>query len=349
MRIETDIKLNFEDVLLRPKRSVISSRSEVDLTRTFKFLHSQREWSGIPIMAANMTTIGTFEMALALEKHQIVTALHKHYSISELETFYSNPDFNYDYVFYSVGMQTSDLDKLEILKSNSKITKNLYQINVDVPNGYSENFVEYIKSLRQKFPDCTISAGNVCTGEMTEALILAGADICKIGIGGGSACLTRLKTNVGYPQLSAIIECADAAHGVGGHIIGDGGIVNVGDFASGFAGGADFLMAGSMFSGHLGQIHEIDGKQYLEFYGMSSKKANDAYAGGLKKYRTSEGRELLIPYRGPLDDKIQDILGGLRSTGAYIGATSLKNFSKCATFIRVQGSKLNTSLAKYDA
>lgn len=347
MRIDQGKKYDYHNLLLCPKRSELSSRADVDLTRQFNFRKSGRTWSGVPIMAANMDTIGTFEMAHAFEKNKMITALHKHYEIKDLIGFYSRSDFNFDYVFYSMGMQASDMEKLDSLMSaNVMIRRNLYQINVDVPNGYTDKFSEFIRNLRSKYPRVTISAGNVCTPEMTQQLLLSGADIVKVGIGPGSACTTRITTGVGYPQLSAIMECSDAAHGLDGHVIGDGGIVHAGDFAKGFAGGADFLMAGGIFAGHIGPIIEKDGAQYLEFYGMSSRKANQSYAGGLKNYRASEGRELLLPYRGPIEDKIQEILGGLRSAGTYIGARNLKNFSKCATFVETS-LPVNTSLSGY--
>jgi GMP reductase len=182
-------------------------------------------------------------------------------------------------------------------------------------------------------------AGNVVTGEMVEQLILSGADIVKVGIGPGSVCTTRIKTGVGYPQLSAIIECADAAHGLKGHVCADGGCTVPGDVAKAFAAGADFVMLGGMFAGHdecSGDIIEENGKTYKRFYGMSSAEAMIKYKGTVADYRASEGKSVNVPYRGKADVTVQDILGGVRSTCTYVGASRLKELSKCTTFIRVQ-------------
>jgi GMP reductase len=195
-----------------------------------------------------------------------------------------------------------------------------------------------LKKTRKVFKDKVIIAGNVVTGEMVEELILSGADIVKVGIGPGSVCTTRVKTGVGYPQLSATIECADAAHGLGGHIIADGGCKMPGDVAKAFGAGADFVMLGGMLAGHDesgGQVIEKDGKKYKEYYGMSSKTAMEKHSGGVANYRASEGKTVTIPYRGPVANTLQDVLGGVRSTCTYVGARKLKELSKRTTFIRV--------------
>merc|ERR1711953_1270532 len=217
-------------------------------------------------------------------------------------------------------------------------------ICVDVANGYSEAFVNFIRETRSKFPSHTILAGNVVTQEMTEQLIMQGADIVKVGIGPGSVCTTRRQTGVGYPQLSAVIECADAAHGLGGRIISDGGCACPGDVSKAFGAGADFVMAGGMFAGHDqsgGDVVEENGKKFKLFYGMSSSTAMDKHSGGVANYRASEGKTVKIPYRGDLNNTIRDILGGLRSTCTYVGAGKLKELSKRTTFIRVT-QQLNT-------
>ena len=207
-------------------------------------------------------------------------------------------------------------------------------ICIDVANGYSERFSKYVKNIRKEYPDKVIIAGNVVTGEMTEELILNGADIVKVGIGPGSVCTTRIQTGVGYPQLSAVIECADAAHGVGGFIMADGGCTCPGDVAKAFGGGADFVMLGGMLAGHdecSGQV--VNGQK--QFYGMSSSEAMDKYSGGVAKYRSSEGKSVNVPYRGPVSDTASSILGGLRSACTYIGANAIKHMPKCTTFVRV--------------
>ena len=336
MRIETELKLGFKDVMIRPKRSTLKSRSQVSLDRNFTFRNSQKKWTGVPIIAANMDTVGTFEMAEALSKEKIITAIHKHYTIEEWSQFLDNqPDSIYDYIALSTGIGKDDEGKIQqIVDAHPKINF----LCIDVANGYSEHFVEFVRKMRESFPDKTIIAGNVVTGEMVEELILSGADIVKVGIGPGSVCTTRIKTGVGYPQLSAIIECADAAHGLGGHIISDGGCKIPGDVAKAFGGGADFVMLGGMFAGHDesgGEIVEEDGKKYRLFYGMSSQTAMDKHSGGVAEYRASEGKTVKVSYKGPVADTVKDILGGVRSTCTYVGASTLRELSKRTTFIRV--------------
>ena len=335
MRIEQDLKLDFKDVLIRPKRSTLTSRSEVDISRDYDFLHSKRKYHGIPIIAANMDTTGTIEMARALAKHKLSVALHKHYSDEELLAFFaaqpqSPPSF------YSMGITTPDYEKFcRIMKQSNGLIE---YVCVDVANGYTKAFISFIHKLRAGFPDITIMAGNVVTGEMTEELILDGVDIVKVGIGPGSVCTTRRMSGVGYPQLSAIIECADAAHGLRGFICADGGCTSPGDLAKAFGAGADFVMLGGMLAGHDecgSDIVEVNGVKKMRFYGMSSREAMEKYAGGVAAHRAAEGKEVLLDYRGPVENTLQDILGGVRSACTYVGARKLKELSKCTTFIRV--------------
>ena len=361
MRIETDLKLDFSDVLIRPKRSTLASRSEVSLEREFVFRNSKQTYKGIPIMAANMDGVGTYTIAEVLAHYGMFTCLVKHYSIEDLQewifTIGSNKQSNWA---YSLGITQTDLEKFdkvyELTKDPDGVNRSINFICIDVANGYSEKFVDFVWKFRDKYPKLTIIAGNVVTGEMTEELILNGADIVKVGIGPGSVCTTRIKTGVGYPQLSAIFECADAAHGLGGHIIGDGGCTSPGDVAKAFGAGADFVMLGGMLAGHdegggdivkkIYQTNELDEHGYhinkeelfIKFYGMSSQAANEKHFGGLKDYRASEGREVLIPYRGAIENTIQDLLGGLRSACTYVGASKLKELSKRTTFIRVNNT-----------
>lgn len=329
MRIEEDIKLDFRDVLIRPKRSTLSSRKEVDLQRTYTFKYSNLEWSGVPIMASNMDGVGTFEMVRALARYELFTVLKKSYTIAEHAKELN--EINYNYYAISCGTSENELYKVgHILQENPTIQF----ICIDIANGYSEHFGDVIEEVREKFPTKTIIAGNVVTADMTQELILRGADIIKVGIGPGSVCTTRVQTGVGYPQLSAIIECADAAHGLGGHIIADGGCTCPGDVAKAFGAGADFVMLGGMLAGHDEGGGEIkDGK--VTFYGMSSDTAMEKHHGGVAEYRSSEGRTVELPHRGPVKHTIQDLLGGLRSTCTYVGASCLKQLPKCTTFIRV--------------
>jgi GMP reductase len=337
MRVETDLKLGFKDVLIRPKRSTLKSRSLVELDRTFVFLHSKMQWKGVPIIAANMDTVGTFEVAEALAAHRMLCAIHKHYSLEEWRVFVERQknDDIFARVMVSIGVMDEDFEKLAQLMIQHP---ELQFICIDVANGYAEAFAEYVERVREAHPGKTIIAGNVVTGEMVEQLLLSGADIVKVGIGPGSVCTTRVKTGVGYPQLSAVIECADAAHGLGGRIISDGGCSAAGDVAKAFGGGADFVMLGGMFAGHDesgGQLVERNGQHFKLFYGMSSDTAMKKHAGMVADYRASEGKTVEVPYRGPIEETVKDILGGLRSTCTYVGASALRELSKRTTFIRV--------------
>jgi GMP reductase len=348
MRIEDDIKLDFKDVLIRPKRSTLSSRREVDLNREYVFKHSRDTWKGIPIMASNMDGVGTFDVAKALQKFPMFTCMVKSNQAVDWLEHMDGIDPNF------VAISTGTGDKaLEALNLNLSLLPDIKFICIDVANGYSEHFGDFVAQVRDKYPKHTIIAGNVVTADMTQELILRGADIVKVGIGPGSVCTTRLQTGVGYPQLSAIIECADAAHGLGGHIIADGGCACPGDVAKAFGAGADFVMLGGMFAGHdegggkmIGKIiktDELDDElenivvtdRFIEFYGMSSDTAMEKHSGGVAEYRSSEGRTVQVKYRGPIEVTIRDLLGGLRSTCTYVGAPTLKQLSKCTTFIRV--------------
>ncbi len=322
MLINEEIKLDYSDVLIRPKRSTMSSRGEVNLERTHKFLWSKKEWSGIPIMSANMDTVGTPSMHTVLSKHNMVTCPARHYLKNSTKEFKGKEDN----ICWFGGID--EIDNLKEVQSGF--------IGLDVANGYTIRFVDAVKKLREKCPDATISAGNVVTADMTQELVLAGADIVKVGIGPGSVCTTRIKTGIGYPQLSAVIECADAAHGLNAHIIADGGCVSSGDIVKAFAGGADFVMIGGMLAGH----DECEGKVengFMEFYGMASESAMDKHDNH-NSYRGAEGKTVKIPHRGRVDDTIKDILSGIRSACTYVGANSLRTLSKCTTFVRVNNT-----------
>jgi GMP reductase len=361
LRIDQDIKLDYKDVLIRPKRSTLKSRSQVKLNRKFQFRHYDHDdeyhYEGIPIMASNMDGVGTFEMADKLAEGDIFTCLVKTYSAEELIEYFDGPVERTECVAMSIGTGESDYNKL--LQVKKEVEHKLKYICMDIANGYSDHFAAHVRKVRTEFPDLVIIAGNVVTGEMTEELILNGADIVKVGIGPGSVCTTRIQTGVGYPQLSAVIECADAAHGLGGHIIADGGCTCPGDVAKAFAAGADFVMLGGMLAGHdegggevitkyyqtneliredvgdqTKETRHVEQKQFVQFYGMSSESANDKHFGGLKNYRSSEGRTVLVPYRGEVAKTVQEILGGVRSTCTYAGALKLKQLAKCTTFVR---------------
>jgi GMP reductase len=337
MRIESDIKLDFKDVLIRPKRSTMNSRNEVAVHRTFRFLHTGTDWTGFPLIAANMDVTGTMAMARALGRFGAMTALHKHYPEKDLVEFFAGEDGAH--AFYSIGSAEADFAKLAKVKKRAAI-KNLC---LDVANGYAEKFLDTVKRARDENGDAIIMAGNVVTGDMTEALVLAGADIVKIGIGPGSVCTTRRVTGVGYPQLSAIIECADAAHGLKGQVCADGGCTAPGDVAKAYGAGADFVMLGGMLAGHDECAGEIRYEQHngekvpvgMTFYGMSSETAMKKHAGGVAAYRAAEGKTVETPYRGAVENTMGEILGGVRSMMTYIGATQLKEVPKRTTFVRV--------------
>ena len=339
MKLETDVKLDFNDVLFRPKRSTLSSRSTVEVQREFKFKHSGKKWKGVPIISSNMDTVSSIEMFKELQKSNIITCFHKYIDIEDIikvcEEGYSS-----NYFMLSTGITDKDFEN--IVYQVDILRKNYIEpqfICIDVANGYMFKLLEFCKKMRKQFPDITLIAGNVVTREIVEELIICGIDIVKVGIGSGAVCTTRLKTGVGMPQFSAVMECSDAAHGVGGMIISDGGICYPGDVSKAFGGGADFVMIGSMFAGHTecpGQLLEDhNGKQYKLFYGMSSDTAMNKHHGGVASYRSSEGKTVKVPFKGSVNNTVNDILGGVRSTCTYVGANRLKDLSKCATFVRV--------------
>ena len=341
MRIEEEIKLDYSDVLFRPKRSTLKSRKDVDLNRKYTFKHSRSSWKGIPIIASNMDGVGEIDVAKKLTSHKLMTALTKQHDINQIGTIYKKNIF-FDSIALSCGTSKDSYNRLNaILKKYPKFKF----ICIDVANGYSENFSNFVSEVRKKYPKKTIIAGNVVTADMTQELVLSGADIVKVGIGPGSVCTTRIQTGVGYPQLSAVMECADAAHGLGAHIIADGGCTCPGDVAKGFGAGADFVMLGGMLAGHKeggGDIIEENGSKFIEFYGSSSEEANEKHYGGLANYRSSEGKKVKIQMKNSLDSTIRDILGGVRSSCTYVGAASLKQLSKCTTFVRVNNQYNDT-------
>ena len=330
MKIELDTKFDFADLLIKPKRSTLASRSEVSLERTLTFKHSQRTWTGVPIMAANMDTTGTLEMHRALAPHKIITCLHKHLDLTPEIARTLDPNY------YAISVGTTDRDWARLVALMECC--DAYFVVIDVANGYCSTFVDFVKRVREKYPRLTLVVGNVATSDMVQELLLtAKADVIKCGIGSGSVCSTRLKTGVGVPQASVCLDCSEAANGLGGHIVSDGGCCVPGDVAKAFGAGAHFVMMGGMLAGHDeagGELVEEGDRQYKLFYGMSSQHAQNKHYGGMAKYRSSEGKLRRIPYRGPVAATLMDVLGGLRSTGTYIGARQLKDFPKCTTFIQ---------------
>ena len=334
MRIEEDIKLDYKDVLFKPKRSKLESRRDVRLERTFKFHNSGQEWEGVPIMASNMDGVGTFSMAKVLQKHKMLTVMRKHYTVDDWQKHAKGVQMKYVSVCTGTSaIWNEDAVDYQTMKAVLAMYPDIPFITVDVANAYHENFGHFIAKIRDQYPDKTIIAGNVITGEMTEELIIRGADIVKCGIGPGSVCTTRLMTGVGVPQLSGIIECADAANGIGGHIVADGGCVYPGDVAKAFGAGAHFVMLVGMLAGYNesdGQV--VDGK--IQFYGMSSDAAMVKHGSRKDGYRGAEGKVVSLDHRGPVDLAITEILGGVRSACTYIGARRIKDMPKCTTFVR---------------
>jgi len=341
MKIIAEPKLDFNNVLIRPKRTTLNSRSQVDLEREMTFPHSPLKWKGVPIISANMDTTGTLRVYQILSQYKIITALHKFYNLDDLK----GEKLNSDFFMISTGITDNDFKRLSNILDNLEVK----WICVDVANGYMQRLVDFCRRIRENYPDKIIVAGNICTREMAEELIINGkVDVCKAGIGGGSGCLTRSQTGVGMPQLSCIMECADACHGVNGYVISDGGITCPGDMAKAFGGGADFVMMGGQFAGHdenPGEVMEENGQKYKLFYGMSSELAMKKHYGKMEKHRSSEGRVIKIKYKGSLEETVLNYLGGLRSTCTYINAKKIKHISKCTTFIMVS-QQLNNSLIK---
>jgi len=362
-QIRDSIELDFCDVLFQPKRTTLNSRKEADIIREYKFKYYPKTINSCGIIAANMATTGTFEINNVLQKYKAITCLHKHYDFGQKENFeyitqndQKEESQHNSYTFISTGLK-DDKEKLFTFLSdkNFKIDK----LCIDIANGYIPKLTDFVKEVRNKFPDLLIMVGNVVTGDMTQDLILSGADIVKVGIGPGSVCTTRKLTGVGRPQLSAILECADAAHGVRGLVCSDGGCTCPGDVSKAFGAGADFVMLGGMFAGtdeaagesieKIIQTNELEvspsdpegyhliteKQKYKQFYGMSSKLAQEKHFGGMACYRASEGKVVEVAYKGSVENVMQEILGGIRSTMSYIGASRLKDIPKCTTFYRV--------------
>ena len=348
MRLDNEVKLDYKDVLLKPKRSTLSSRRDVEMTRSFTFRNSSETYECCPIVASNMDGVGTFSMAKVIQEYKMMTTITKTTTIDQWREAVGN-GIKLKYVSVCTGTGKLWDKDAEDYKTMQQVVKNYPDvkfITIDVANGYNTNFSDFIRTVREEYPDKTIIAGNVVTAEMTEELIINGADIVKVGIGPGSVCTTRTMAGVGVPQFSAVMECADAANGVGGHIMADGGCNVPGDIAKAFGGGAHFVMLGGMLAGHIeSEIQAIDGKR--EFYGMSSDRAREIHGKRKDGYRGNEGRAVILPDRGPVQETIEDILGGVRSSCTYIGARRLKDIPKCASFVRCN-QPLNTVFESYD-
>ena len=334
MRINYDAKLNFEDVLLQPKRSTLTSRKDVDMTRKFTFRNSKKVMNFTPIFASNMDGVGTFSMAKVLQEHKMMTVITKTTTPEQWRAAVGN-GVRLQSVSVCTGTNKVFDDDAQDYKNMQEVLKSfpdIKMITIDVANAYHQNMVGFVQKVREEYPDKVIVAGNVVTPEMTEELIINGADVVKIGIGPGSVCTTRTMAGVGVPQFSAILDCADAANGVDGHIMADGGCTQPGDIAKALGGGAHMVMIGGMLAGHNeSEVEVIDGQR--EFYGMSSDRAREVHGKRKDGYRGNEGKLIHLPDRGPVKNTVEDILGGVRSACTYIGARRLKDMPKCATFV----------------
>lgn len=346
--IITDEKLDYQDVLMVPQNSVdseLNSRSKVELITDIFGVR------GIGVIAANMDGVGTFAMAESLSQYGMFTTLVKHYSVDDLVNFYTdkaNSDI-IPYTIYSMGANESDILKFEEVLDGIQVKA--YDLDaqteprivcIDVANGYTESFLKFIARFREEHPSTIIVAGNVCTPYRTAQLIAAGANYVKVGIGPGSVCSTRLVTGVGYPQFSAVVECAEAAYEAHGAVIADGGCVDAGDIAKAFGAGAAGVMLGGMLAGHeegetpFNHPTTPEGVWNRPFYGMASRAAQNIHNGGVKDYRSSEGREVTVPYRGKVEGTVLHILGGLRSACLYNGVSQLNELQNVATFVKVR-------------
>ena len=348
MRLDNEVKLDYKDVLLKPKRSTLSSRRDVDMTRSFSFRNSGETYECCPIIASNMDGVGTFSMAKVIQEYKMMTTITKTTTIDQWRKAVGE-GIKLKYISVCTGTGKLWDDDAEDYSTMQKVLKSYPDvkfITIDVANGYHTNFSDFVGAVREEYPDKTIIAGNVVTAEMTEELIIQGADVVKVGIGPGSVCTTRTMAGVGVPQFSAVVECADAANGVGGHIVADGGCNMPGDIAKAFGGGAHFVMLGGMLAGHNeSEVQSKDGKR--EFYGMSSDRAREVHGKRKDGYRGNEGRSIILPDRGPVKETIEDLLGGVRSSCTYIGARRLKDIPKCASFVRCN-QPLNTVFETYD-
>ena len=334
MRINYDAKLNFEDVLLQPKRSTLTSRADVDMLREFTFRNSGKVKSILPIFASNMDGVGTFSMAKVLQEYKMMTVITKSTTVDQWKQAVGEGVKlqNVSVCTGSNKMWDEDAEDYSNMRKVLESFPDVKYITIDVANAYHQNFVGFVQQVRDEFPDKVIIAGNVVTPEMVEELIINGADIVKIGIGPGSVCTTRTMTGVGVPQFSAILDCADAANGVDGHIMADGGCVFPGDISKALGAGAHMVMIGGMLAGHdESEQPVVDG--HVEFYGMSSDRAREVHGKRKDGYRSNEGRHIKLPHRGPVKQTVEDILGGVRSSCTYIGARRIKDMAKCASFI----------------
>ena len=335
MFYSSEKKLNFKDVLIVPKSSKINSRKDVILDTKILFPASGINWTGVPIMASNMDNVGTFEMGFALQNFHMTNAVSKFYNKDAWVKSISN-GLDLEFNFITFGLQEiSEIDEI-ISYILQKTNKNIKTIVFDIPNGYIEKFSKIISEARKEFPKLGIIAGNVVTAEGVRLLMDSGADGVKVGIGSGGVCDTTETTGIGYPQLSAAIDCSLEVKKYNGFIVSDGGVKITGDISKAFAAGSGFVMLGSLLAAHkesMAPIIRKDNKNFRELYGMSSTQAMTKHYGGVADYRTSEGKSILVEDRGPVKNTLNKILGAMRSTCTYINAKNIGEIHENSSFI----------------
>ena len=329
-----DKKLEFSEVLIKPRPSELASRSDVNLKVAYICKHSKRQIRGCPVIVSNLDSTGTIEMARITNNYGMFVCLHKYIEMEDLTKWFV--DIASQRSFVTIGTSTGEIDKIKHLSEYVDNFKPSYfdKICIDAPNGYTYEFLDMIKYVRTLFPHKIIMAGNVCDPIGVENIIKAGADIAKCGIASGGLCTTKYKTGIGYPQFSVALECGQAAQELNALCCSDGGVQHTADICKALGAGSHFVMAGSLFTGYDECNAEVvDGKQKV--YGMSSKEANDKYNGGLREYRAAEGMVKYVEQKGSVLKLVGDICGGLASCCTYTNTKNLENLHKNCTFIRV--------------
>lgn len=317
-----DTALTFDDVLLLPNYNHWDSRRLVDITSTDK---TGRFSLAMPIMSANMDTITGAEMAKFMHSKGGIGVLHRFMDIHTNEKIFRSVHCP---VFVSVGCAEHEYERIEALRDAGA-----EYFCVDVAHAHSKILGKALKRFRQMLPNSFIMAGNVATYAGADYLVSLGADIVKVGIGGGSVCTTRIKTGFGVPSLKAIKDCSR----INRSIVADGGIRMSGDIVKALAFGADFVMVGGMLAGTKptpGKVVTNSNGQKVKLYrGMASKEAQEDFMGPLTGWKTAEGVSIEVPYREDEDLIIHDIIGGLRSGLTYGGANSIKELQRKLDYV----------------
>ena len=340
-KIDREIKLDFKDVLIKPKPSSTPiTRADVNLNVNYG------HFTGVPLIISEMVSIGTYKIAKALKDQNIITFIHKEYSSKEhIENLSYFEDTSH--IGLSVGIKKNEISKIKsVLKERS-----VGFINLHIANAYAnlQGIEKTIKSFKDDFPDIPLSAGMVCTPNITKFIAECGADIIRVGLGSGAACKTRSEVGVGFPQLSAVKECKNMADIYKKPIISDGGIVTAGDVAKAIGIGASYVVLGRIVSGseECDNIVEKYGQKYVNFYGLGSTRQYETHGISEKEYRPNEGRELFIPVKGSVNNIINQIKGGLRSACTYVGTTELSELYNNSSFIRVN-NQINETMSHYE-